>query len=107
MALKKKKRKHYRYNDKVREEARRLYEEERWSLAQISRKKGMPNDPKTLRRWFQGMGVPLRGIETTRIHPRAKILKELRAGVDRAELKKRYGCSDKYLSQLAQGWLKV
>lgn len=93
-----------RYTDAKKAEARRLYEDEGWSLARICRKSGMPNDPKTIRRWLQEMEVEIRSNDP--IYPRAEIKKKLKSGVSRAELQETYGCSAKYLSQLATGALE-
>lgn len=93
-----------RYTESKKEEARRLYEKDGWSLARISRKSGMPNDPKTIRRWLDEMEVEIRSNDP--IYPRAEIKKKLDKGVPRSELIELYGCSAKYLSQLATGALE-
>jgi transposase-like protein len=93
-----------RYSETKKEEARRLYVDEEWSLARISRKKGMPNDPKTIRRWLVEMDVDIRSNDP--IYPRAEIMKKLRKGTPRRQIQEEYGCSAKYLSQLATGALE-
>lgn len=88
------------------EEARRLYEDEGWSVAQISKKVGMPEDPKTIRRWLTKLGVDIRSPSDSRRYPRKKILKALKAKVPRREIVEKYGCSRKYLCLLARGTIK-
>lgn len=92
------------YTEKDRDKVRTLYAQGK-SIAEISRIRGLPTDPKTIRRWLTDMGVTLRGPSDLRTHPREKILKELKAKVTRTKIQKKYGCSAKYLSLLASGKL--
>jgi transposase-like protein len=90
-----------RYGDEAKIEARRLYEEG-LSLAAICRERGMSRNAKVVRQWLVDQGVEIRSEKVT-IYPRAKILKQLRAGYPRKKLVLEYGCSTKFLSNLANG----
>lgn len=95
-----------RYTDKHHEEVVRLYVDKEWSIAEISRKRGLPSDPKTIRRWLKQKRIKLRGPQTARVFPRKKILRELERGTPRRQIQEKYGCSAKFLSLLARGFIE-
>lgn len=93
-----------RYSEKLRKDAARLYRKG-WSLARIVRREEMPDDVNTVRHWLKDRGVEMR--VSVHVYPRQKILRELERDVPRLEIQERYGCSAKYLSNLATGKLEV
>ncbi len=94
-----------RYSEKVKEKASQLYRDDGWSLARIVRRREMPNDPHTVSRWLKEQKVKLR--VNPFVYPRKKILRDLERGVPRLEIQEQYGCSAKYLSNLATGKLEA
>jgi len=61
----------------------------------------MPNNLKVVRGWLVDQDVEIRPKQP--YYPRREILAKLREGVPRAEIQEEYGCSLKYLSNLATG----
>jgi len=94
----------------------RLRSRSKWTLAAISEELGVST--RTLRSWFRAAeqsnpkyGGRLLGSQP-RKHDRKRILNDLRATsggepkFTRRELAEKHGCSQKYLSDLANGKLK-
>ncbi len=90
-----------RYEDGVKNQAVTLYTGGT-PLTEICRLKKMPNNTKVVRRWLVLEGVEIRSAKVP-IYPRAKILKQLKAKRPRSEIIAEYGCSTKFLSNLANG----
>lgn len=92
-----------RYSDAVKTKAVKLYKKGA-SLARICRRREMPNDVSTVRQWLVDRSIKIR--TNAHVYPRKKILREMKNGASRQDLQKRYGCSAKYLSNLATGKLE-
>ncbi len=90
-----------RYKETVKEKAVERYKGGT-PLTEICRLKSMPNNTKVVRRWLVLRGVEIRS-EKVLIYPRKKILKQLKAKRPRSEIIAEYGCSTKFLSNLANG----
>jgi transposase-like protein len=90
-----------RYGLKARREALRLHRQGH-PIAALTRRKGLPNNPKVIRKWLEDAGETIDWVPPL-MYPRAEILKKLKAGVPRNDLAEQYGCSLKFLSQLATG----
>lgn len=89
-----------RHDKKTRKKALELYERGS-SCDKISRNPDMPTR-ETIRRWVQDAGITR---EKKQIYPRKKIAAMLERGVARSKIQEEYGCSAKFLSQLANGQL--
>lgn len=87
------------YSAETKRKAIVLYEHG-MAIEQIAKRKGMPS-AKTIRKWLRDAKKKLRGYQ--RQYPREKILAMLNDNVPRSTIRKRFGCSEKYLSQLANG----
>lgn len=90
-----------RYGEAAKKEAKRLYKNG-LTVAAICRLRGMSSNAKVVRGWLTDQGVEIRSEKTT-IYPRRKILKQLQDGRLRKEIAAEYGCSMKFLSNLANG----
>jgi hypothetical protein len=88
-----------KYSRKIRARALRLYGEKDWSAERISKLDGMPS-VKTIQRWVADAGIERKA---RRKYPRAQIKKMLDNDVPRSVIRAKYGCSHKYLSDLAKG----
>lgn len=93
-----------KYDPEIRERVLQLYRDG-VSMAEIARQGDTPRDVKTIRTWVAEEGIALRG--NPQRYPRAEIMERMAAGETRADLAAEYGCSPKYLSNLALGKLTV
>lgn len=93
-----------RYSEEIKTKAVELYESGE-SLVSVCRRRRMPNDVNTVRKWLVDRDVSIR--TSTHVYPRAEILEALERDIPRSEICDTYGCSTKYLSNLATGKLKV
>ena len=90
----------HRYDKRTRTRARAFYKVYGWSLARISRHLDVPVG--TLRTWVAEFN-PKEG--NRRRYDRAMILADQAAGLSRAEIMARHGCSARFLSDLLAGKL--
>lgn len=89
------------YPPSLRTKVLELYKDKDWSPERIAAKPGMPS-AKTIRRWIREAKIKPRG---GRKYPRDKIKRLLENDVPRSEIRDKYGCSYKWLSDLSRGKL--
>lgn len=92
------------YSEATKKKAISLYcnKKKPMPIEQIIKVPGMPN-AKTLRKWLADAKVPMRPHHQ-QVYPRAEILEILKKkSMTRAQIQEKYGCSKKYLSDLASG----
>jgi hypothetical protein len=101
MPLKKRQACGRRYAAAIKKKAVKLYNKGH-TIAEICRLEEMPNNIKVVRRWLLLEGTEIRSAKIPQ-YPRAKILKQLNSGKPRRAIIEEYGCSPKFLSNLANG----
>lgn len=92
-----------RYDDKTKDQWVVWYDKDGLTVAEICRRSGAT--PHTVLRWLKRRGVKLRG--NVRLFDRKAICREIAKGkLSQTAIAKKFGCSQRLVSDLARGVLR-